>query len=84
MDDVFVSYSELEPGDIFVGSSITYEWLHEYIIIGRTPQGKVRYCKVDDDSDTYLLGDYADRKYRLKQTAFKYNPDQTGDTEDDI
>lgn len=86
MDDVYVSYEELKPGDIFLGTTRNRNWSDGGYLVTRCDEGRVYYRhlrNVDIEID-YSLWNDPGRKYRLKQSMFKYDPEQTGDTEDDI
>ena len=80
--DVYVSYDELQVGDIFLGTTRNRDWRCENRITRRNDR-TVWYSQ-DGGEVSFKLWNDPDRKYRLKETKFKYDPEQTGDTEDDI
>ncbi|QIG69402.1 hypothetical protein EVB79_032 [Rhizobium phage RHph_N3_13] len=80
----FLSLEELQIGDVLIGSNVNSNWDREYTVTLLPSVGsRIVYVRNSRGMPDSLIGARG-YKFRVKHRAFKYNPDQTGDTDDDI
>lgn len=80
----YLLLEELQIGDVLIGSNVNPNWDREYTVTGLPNVGsRIVYVRNSRGIPDSLIGANG-YKFRVKHRAFQYNPDQTGDTEDDI
>lgn len=80
----YLLLEELKLGDVIIGSHINPNWDLEYTVT-QLPIGPSRVILTISNRgrEESLMG-LSGYRFRVKERLFQYNPNQCGDTDDDI